>query len=312
MGGKERSRRNKTIDPPLEDCGEYLSRCLRTGDDLTFPALRDSVICGDAFSVLPGLPGGFTDLMIVDPPYNLRKSYDGKVFDPMEAADYLAFTEKWLDAALPLLKPNASVYVCCDWRSGMVIAPVLEKRLTLRGRITWQREKGRGAQKNWKNACEDIWFCTVSDDYYFDLDSVRQRRRVVAPYREDGVPKDWQETPDGKFRDSCPSNFWDDVSVPYWSMAENTGHPTQKPEKLLAKLILASSRPGAVILDPFSGSGSTAVTAKKLGRHFVCVEQSELYCAWSQIRLERAESDKRIQGFSDGVFWERNSEPRKQ
>lgn len=311
MANKERSRRNKTIDPPLEDCAEYLSRCLRFGDDLSFPALTDSVICGDAFTVLPKLPEGFADLMIVDPPYNLRKSYDGKVFDSMDVSEYQAFTEKWLDAALPLLKPTASVYVCCDWRSGMVIAPLLEKRLTLRGRITWQREKGRGAQKNWKNACEDIWFCTVSGDYYFDLDSVRQRRRVIAPYREAGVPKDWQETPDGKFRDSCPSNFWDDVSVPYWSMAENTGHPTQKPEKLLAKLILASSRPGDVIFDPFAGSGSTAVTAKKLGRHFVCVEQSELYCAWSQIRLEMAESDKRIQGFSDGVFWERNSEPRK-
>lgn len=312
MEKDKRSKRNKTIDPPLEDCAEYLSRCLRPGENLTFPTLADSVICGDAFEILPELPRGFADLMIADPPYNLRKSYDGKVFDSMAISEYQTFTEKWLDAALPLLKPDASIYVCCDWRSGMIIAPVLEKRLTLRGRITWQREKGRGAQKNWKNACEDIWFCTVSDDYYFDLDSVRLRRRVIAPYREDGVPKDWQETPDGKFRDSCPSNFWDDVSVPYWSMAENTGHPTQKPEKLLAKLILASSRPGDVILDPFSGSGSTAVTAKKLGRHFVCAEQSELYCAWSQIRLEMAESDKRIQGFSDGVFWERNSEPRKQ
>ncbi|MBQ6095213.1 MAG: site-specific DNA-methyltransferase, partial [Lachnospiraceae bacterium] len=103
------------------------------------------------------------------------------------------------------------------------------------------------------------------------------------------------------------SNFWDDISIPYWSMPENTAHPTQKPEKLIAKLILASSNAGDVVLDPFAGSGTTAVTAKKLGRHFVTIEQNELYCAWAQKRLEMADEDPSIQGFSDGVFWERNT-----
>ena len=92
---------------------------------------------------------------------------------------------------------------------------------------------------------EDIWFATRTDDYTFHVDAVKVRRRVRAPYRADGQPKDWEDTPDGKFRNTYPSNFWDDISVPYWSMPENTAHPTQKPEKLLAKLILASSDPGA-------------------------------------------------------------------
>ena len=104
-----------------------------------------------------------------------------------------------------------------------------------------------------------------------------------------------------------PSNFWDDISIPYWSMAENTGHPTQKPEKLLAKLILASSNPGDTILDPFAGAGSSLVTAKKLGRHFVGVEQSRLYTAWGVYRLQAADRDQSIQGYTDGVFWERNT-----
>ena len=90
-------------------------------------------------------------------------------------------------------------------------------------------------------------------------------------------------------------------------MPENTPHPTQKPEKLLAKLILASSSKGDLILDPFGGSGSTAVTAKKLNRHFVSVEQNPQYCVWAQMRLERAETDPSIQGYTDGVFWERNT-----
>ena len=216
-------------------------------------------------------------------------------------------TRRWLEAALPLLKPDGSVYVCCDWRSSLVIGRVLSEKLTVRNRITWQREKGRGAKKNWKNALEDIWFATASEAYYFDADAVRQRRRVLAPYREDGQPKDWEQTADGRFRDTAPSNFWDDISVPYWSMPENTAHPTQKPEKLLAKLILASCPPGGVVLDPFLGSGSSAVTAKKLGRHFVGIEQNPRYCVWCEKRLELAESAPGIQGYADGVFWERNT-----
>ena len=155
---------------------------------------------------------------------------------------------------------------------------------------------------------EDIWFCTVDDkDYYFNVDAVRQRRRVFAPYTENGVPKDWVESRDGRYRDTCPSNFWDDISIPYWSMPENTAHPTQKPEKLIAKLILASSKQGDVVLDPFLGSGSTAVAAKKLGRHYVGIEFNEQYCVWAQMRLEQAGLGDEIQGYSDGVFWDRNT-----
>ena len=89
-------------------------------------------------------------------------------------------------------------------------------------------------------------------------------------------------------------------------MPENTPHPTQKPEKLLAKLILASSKPGDTVFDPFLGSGSTSVTAKKLGRRWLGVEQNPDYCALAECRLERAETDKRIQGYEDGVFKARN------
>lgn len=153
---------------------------------------------------------------------------------------------------------------------------------------------------------EDIWFATVGADYTFNLDAVRLRRRVVAPYRVDGRPKDWVEDARGGYRDTCPSNFWDDITVPFWSMPENTAHPTQKPEKLLAKLILASSNAGDTVLDPFLGSGSTSVTAKKLGRHYIGIELEPQYCQWAEQRLERAENDKRIQGYENGVFTARN------
>lgn len=89
-------------------------------------------------------------------------------------------------------------------------------------------------------------------------------------------------------------------------MPENTAHPTQKPEKLIAKLILASSNENDIILDTFLGSGTTSVTAKKLNRHYIGIEQNEQYCVWAEKRLEQADSNKNIQGYT-GIFWERNT-----
>jgi site-specific DNA-methyltransferase (adenine-specific) len=260
----------------------------------------------DCQSALPFLPSGFVDLLILDPPYNLTKSFNGNTFRARSGEDYAAWMESWFEPMIRLLKPTASVYVCGDWKSSASIVAVAEKYLHIQNRITWEREKGRGAKANWKNCSEDIWFCTKSNEYTFNREAVRLRRRVIAPYRENGTPKDWRETEQGNFRDTAPSNLWTDISVPFWSMPENTDHPTQKPEKLIAKLLLASSNEGDVVFDPFAGSGTTAVVAKKLGRQFVAIEQEEEYCVWALKRLANAELDASIQGFEDGVFWERN------
>jgi site-specific DNA-methyltransferase (adenine-specific) len=200
------------------------------------------------------------------------------------------------------------VYVCGDWRSSGVLHPLLAKYLTIRNRITWEREKGRGAKTNWKNCSEDIWFCTRGDKYTFNVDAVKVKRRVIAPYtNSNGDAKDWVKSQDGNYRLTHPSNVWTDLTVPFWSMPENTDHPTQKPEKLLSKIILASSNPSDLILDPFLGSGTTSVVAKKLGRRFVGIELDTMYCCLAEKRLAIAECDKAIQGYTDGVFWERNS-----
>ena len=302
-----KAARNRTIDLSLDEGRSYLDRCLDVRSAVRLEDILDRTICGDTFEVLPNLPCHSFDLLIADPPYNLDKDYHGSRFRQMKEDQYREYTENWLKPVLPLLKETASIYVCCDWQTSPLIMDVLKKHAVIRNRITWQREKGRGARSNWKNAMEDIIFATVGPDYYFNIDAVKVRRQVIAPYKVDGKPKDWEETEQGNFRNTCPSNFWDDISIPYWSMPENTAHPTQKPEKLLAKLILASSRPGDRILDPFAGSGSTLVTAKKLGRHFVGIEQNRQYCVWAEKRLEMADTDRSIQGYADGVFWERNT-----
>ncbi len=305
---KKKSTRNKTIDFTIEEGSHFIERCVTLDKDspLTTENIVNKTIYGDSFTVMKALPENFIDLAIVDPPYNLEKNYHGNVFKSTNDTDYAKYTHQWLDELLPLLKPNASVYVCCDWKSSLIIGPVLDSRLHIRNRITWQREKGRGAKSNWKNGMEDIWFATVSDTYTFNVDAVKVRKKVVAPYTIDGEPKDWEKTEQGNFRNTYPSNFWGDITIPYWSMAENTAHPTQKSEKLLAKLILASSHKDDIVFDPFSGSGSTLVTAKKLNRKYVGIEQNDRYCAWTEHRLELAEIDKKIQGFEDGVFYDRN------
>lgn len=226
----------------------------------------------------------------------------------MKSDAYEDYLRSWFYKVCDKLAPNGTVYMCGDWKCSSSMQRVIEEKLTVINRITWQREKGRGAKSNWKNAMEDIWFAVKNPkDYYFDVESVKVKRKVVAPYKVDGKPKDWDETESGNFRITYPSNFWDDISIPFWSMPENTDHPTQKPEKLYAKLILASTKPGDKIFDPFLGSGTTAVVAHKLGRNYFGIEINREYCLWSVKRLANALEDKTIQGYLDGVFWERNS-----
>ncbi len=299
--------RNRTIDLTTEEGREYLSRCIRVCDSRRLDDVLDKTIIGDTFEVLRYLPEKSVDLLIADPPYNLDKDFNGKQFRRTSDALYEEYTQNWVSLVAPLLKERATIYVCCDWQSSCAVMAVLKRYFHVQNRITWQREKGRGALSNWKNGMEDIWFATNSGSYTFNVEEVKVRRKVIAPYRQNGKPKDWEETKQGNFRNTYPSNFWDDISIPYWSMPENTAHPTQKPEKLLAKLILASSNPGDVVLDPFLGSGSTSVTARKLGRHYIGIEQNERYCVWAEKRLEMADADKTIQGYADGVFWERNT-----
>lgn len=267
-----------------------------------------SVIHADVLQALKNLPDGFANLIIVDPPYNLPRNFGGNKFRALPTEAYETYLRSWFPLLCDKLAPNGSLYMCCDWHCSSSMQRVIEEHLTILNRITWQREKGRGAKRNWKNSMEDIWFAVKNPkDYYFDVDAVKLKRRVLAPYRQEGEPKDWIQTEEGRFRATYPSNFWNDITVPFWSMPENTDHPTQKPEKLVAKLVLASSREGDMVLDPFLGSGTTAVVAKKLNRRYCGIDHNLDYCLLAAKRLQLADTDKTIQGYADGVFWERNA-----
>lgn len=307
MSAKPRAPRNRTITLTETEAAYYQTRLMRLDAPVSVETICNKTICQNLLAVLDYLPAQFVDLLFIDPPYNLSKSFNGRSFSAMTLEEYETWLESWLAPLSKTLKPTASIYLCGDWQSSAAIQRVARNYFIVRNRITWEREKGRGALHNWKNASEDIWFGTVSNQYTFNVEEVKLRRQVIAPYTENGQPKDWQETETGRFRLTHPSNLWTDLTVPFWSMPENTDHPTQKPEKLLAKIILASSNPGDVVLDPFLGSGTTSVVAKKLGRRYVGIEIDEAYCCLAEKRLEMAERDNTIQGYVDGVFWERNT-----
>ncbi|PCG20206.1 site-specific DNA-methyltransferase [Brachyspira sp. G79] len=304
---QNRSSKNKTIILDENDAEKFSQRLISLKEKTSLDSILNKTIYNDFFESINYLPDNFIDLAIIDPPYNLNKDFGNLNFRKKSDNDYSQYIDSFIRLIIPHLRKTASIYVCCDLFSSSAVYDVLSKYFIVRNRITWQREKGRGAQFNWKNALEDIWFATVSNNYYFNIDAVKMKRRVIAPYREEGKPKDWQETEEGKFRLTHPSNFWDDISVPYWSMAENTTHPTQKPEKLIAKLILASSKEDDIVFDPFAGSGTTPVVANKLNRKYVSIEMDKYYALLTEYRLEKSNIDKNIQGFADGVFWERNT-----
>lgn len=300
--------RNKTIELTTKETAAYAALALKNQKTYSTDEVTDRIICGDSLKIMPKLPPNSVDLMIADPPYNLTKTFGQSTFRQRDLDAYKDWLDGWLALTVPLLKEDASVYICSDWKTSIVIPETACKYFILQNRISWEREKGRGAKNNWKNCLEDIWFFTKSKNYTFNTEVVKIQRPVLAPYRDrSGSPKDWQEIGGEKLRLTCPSNIWTDISIPFWSMSENTNHPTQKPEKLIAKLILASSNPNDLVFDPFVGSGTTAVTAKKLGRRFIGIEQEKEYTALACKRLELAARDTTIQGFENGVFKARNT-----
>jgi len=305
---KNRAERNRSITLTNQEVAKYRKRLFRLDRVVSAEEVTNKIIYQDLFQMIHLLPESFVDLMFVDPPYNLRKEFNSNRFCEMSSEEYEVWLESWLNPLRKILKPTASVYICGDWKSSPAIFRVMSKYFKVRNRITWEREKGRGSLRNWKNCSEDIWFATVSNEFYFNSKAVMLKRKVMAPYRdEEGKPKDWKTENEGNYRLTYPSNLWTDITVPFWSMPENTDHPTQKPEKLLAKIILASSREGDFVFDPFAGVGTTAVVAKKLGRRYCGIEIDETYCCLAEKRLEMAEKDKSIQGYIDGFFWERNT-----
>ena len=246
----------------------------------------EGLFVGDVLTALEQMSARSFDLVIADPPYNLGVDF-GNNRDRWSKGEYVRWIESWVSKLPRVMSPKGSAYVFCDWRfSGEYQRAIESSGLKIMNRITWRREKGRGAKANWKQNMEDICFAVADEDAYtFNLDDVKVKKKVIAPYKENGKPKDWQEQDGERFRFTHPSNIWTDFVVPFWSMPENTAHPTQKPEALIERIVMASSNEGDRVLDLFSGSGTTSVIATKLGRRSLGIEMNPDYVRLGLKRL---------------------------
>lgn len=246
----------------------------------------DQVFCEDALSGMARIPDGSIDLILTDPPYNLGKDY-GNTSDQQGVEEYLAWTERWIDAALPKLKPNGSLYIFLTWRFAPEIFVMLKKRMTMMNEIIWDRRVPSmgGSVRSFSSVHDTIGFFVNRKDYYFDLDAVRipyDAETKKARSRSIFIGAKWLEV------GYNPKDVWS-VSRLHREHPERADHPTQKPLEIIERMVKASCPAGGIVLDPFMGSGTTAIAARQAGRHFTGFELNPDYCDIIRARLAAPE-----------------------
>lgn len=246
------------------------------------PEWLNQVYCEDALAGLARIADGSVDLILTDPPYNLGKDY-GNGSDQQSADAYLRWTEQWIDAALPKLKPNGSLYVFTTWRNSPEVFVMLKQRMTMMNEIIWDRRVPSmgGSVRSFTSVHDTIGFFVKRKDYYFDLDAVRiayDAATKKARSRSIFVGAKWLEL------GYNPKDLWS-VSRLHKEHPERADHPTQKPLVIIERMLKASCPPGGVVLDLFMGSGTTALAALRCGRDFVGFELNPAYCAIIEQRL---------------------------
>ncbi|NMM37345.1 MAG: site-specific DNA-methyltransferase [Glaciimonas sp.] len=252
----------------------------------------NQVYCEDALTGLARIPDGSIDLILADPPYGLGKDY-GNDSDKLDAAAYLTWSTQWIDAVLPKLKASGSLYIFLTWRYAPEIFVMLKQRMTMLNEIIWDRRVPSmgGSTRSFTSVHDTIGFFALQKGYYFDLDAVRIPYDAVtkkARSRSIFVGAKWLEL------GYNPKDLWS-VSRLHREHAERADHPTQKPLEIVERMIRASCPPGGVVLDPFMGSGTTAVAARRCGRDFVGFELNPAYCAIIAHRLAAPEAQLAVQ-----------------
>ncbi len=245
---------------------------------------RASLFNQDFFSAVERVRDGSVDLVIADPPYGLGKDY-GNDSDRLSGADYLEFSRRWTDAAIAKLKPGGSLYVFLTWQYSPEVFSYLKTRMLMVNEIIWDRKVPSmgGSTRKFSSVHDTIGLFAKSRDYYFDLDSVRiayDPETKKARTRSIFVGKKWLEI------GYNPKDVWR-VTRLHRQDREREDHPTQKPLGIVERMVLASCPPGGLVLDPFMGSGTTAVAALKHGRRFAGFEINEEYFAMVKRRIAR-------------------------
>ncbi|HEV3428921.1 MAG TPA: site-specific DNA-methyltransferase [Paraburkholderia sp.] len=254
---------------------------------LALPTVPDTIrlLNRDFLTDAANLPDASIDLIVADPPYGLGKDY-GNDSDMRSGEDFLSWTYEWLDLAIPKLKPSGSLYVFCTWQYAPEIFVYLKSKMTMINEIVWDRRVPSmgGTTRRFTSVHDNIGFFAVSKDYYFDLDPVRipyDAATKKARSRKLFEGSKWLEL------GYNPKDVWS-VSRLHRQHAERVDHPTQKPLEIVERMVLASCPPGGRVLDPFMGSGTTAVACARQKREFVGYEINESYCAIARERVSLA------------------------
>ena len=249
---------------------------------------RNRIFCEDALTGLHRIPDGSVDLLLADPPYGLGKDY-GNDSDKLETAHYLVWMQEWIDAAIPKLKPNGSLYIFLTWRYSPEVFVMLKQKMTMMNEIIWDRKVPSmgGSVRRYSSVHDTVGFFVNAKDYYFDLDAIRIPYDAVtkkARSRKQFEGAKWLEM------GFNPKDVWS-VSRLHKEHKEREEHPTQKPLEIIERMIKASCPIGGVVLDPFMGSGTTAVAAQRCGRDYVGFELNSDYCAMIEERLKLSLSE---------------------
>jgi site-specific DNA-methyltransferase (adenine-specific) len=263
------------------------------------PVPFDQILVGDCLNHLAHLPEGCVDLAFADPPFNIGYEYD--VYnDRRRREDYLAWTDKWLAAVRRVLSPRGSFYVAIGDEYAAEIKVRLDALgLTLRNWIIWHYTFGVSCKRKFNRSHAHIFYYVVNPkDFTFNADAIR------VPSARQTTYSDRRANPTGKLPDDTwvlrpqederffkpESDTWY-VSRVCGTFKERVDHPCQMPEAVLERIIRVSSNSGDVVLDPFAGSGTTLVAARKLGRRYLGIELSEEYAARIRQRLEPIQPD---------------------
>lgn len=271
------------------------------------PLVRDTILLGDSIAMLNSLPEASVDLIFADPPYNLQlegalNRPDQSLVDAVDDdwdkfasfADYDRFTHDWLKAARRVMKPNATLWVIGSYHNIFRVGSIMQDLgFWLLNDIVWRKANPmpnfRG--RRFTNAHETMIWASKSSaakSYTFHYDALK------AGNEDTQVRSDWYLplcTGGERLKDEAGDKV----------------HPTQKPEALLARILLSSSNPGDVVLDPFFGSGTTGAVAKRLGRHFVGIERDPTYAEAAKARIAAVEP---LEDHSLAIAPTKRSEPR--
>ena len=240
--------------------------------------IEQKIILGDAINEMKKLTSKTFDLIIADPPYNLGKNY-GNNHDIKGFEEYLIFSKNWIREAYRLLKPCGTIYVFMGFRFISYLYDLLDKdfKMFFNSWIVWHYTQGIGKTKGFSPRHDDILMFTKTEDFIFNLDDVRVPQKY---YRERN-----------NMRGANPGDVWEFSHVHYCNRHRQS-HPTQKPEGLIERIVLASSNEKSLILDPFLGSGTTLRVCQQLHRSGMGIELNPNYVKMSKRRLQ-----KKFKGF---------------